>query len=241
MAFLAIMHDDMSPAGVVEERIRARGGEVSSIRAHRGDAIPDGIDGYDGIIVLGGTQHANDDHKHPYFPAVLRLMREFHAADRPVLGSCLGAQLLARAFGGRVARHSHLEFGFLELSITPEGERDALLKGLAPKHRLMEWHEDTFDLPQGATHLLAGAGCRNQGFRIGKRSYGFQCHFEATRELVESWIGIGRQGLAKHLGEATGPAIDRLRTEMAAHGDAQRRFADTVSDRWIDLAGKAGA
>jgi GMP synthase-like glutamine amidotransferase len=241
MSFLAIMHDDMSPAGVVEERIRARGGEVRSIRAHRGEPIPEAVDGHDGIIVLGGTQHANDDHKHPYFPAVLKLMREFHAAGRPLLGSCLGAQLLARAFGAKVARHSHLEFGFLELSITPDGERDPLLKGLPARHRLMEWHEDTFELPEGAAHLIEGRGCRNQAFRLGERSYGFQCHFEATPDLVESWIGVGRQGLVRHFGEAAATEIERLRAEMATHSTAQREFADLVADRWIDLAGTAGA
>ena len=241
MSFLAIMHDDMSPAGVVEERIRARGGEVTSVRAHRGEPIPDGVNGHDGIIVLGGTQHANDDHKHPYFPAVLKLMQAFHATGRPLLGSCLGAQLLARAYGAKVARHSHLEFGFLELAITPDGERDALLKNLPPRHRLMEWHEDTFELPEGAVHLIEGRGCRNQAFRLGTRSYGFQCHFEATPELVESWIGVGRQGLTRHFGEGAPKEVDRVRAEMAGHSAAQRKFADVVSDRWIDLAGEAGA
>jgi len=241
MSFLAIMHDDMSPAGVVEERIRARGGDVTSVRAHRGEPIPEGVNGHDGIIVLGGTQHANDDHKHPYFPAVLKLMRDFHAADRPLLGSCLGAQLLARAFGARVARHTHLEFGFLELAITPEGERDSLLQGLPARQRLMEWHEDTFDLPEGAAHLIEGKGCRNQAFRLGNRSYGFQCHFEATPALVESWIGVGRQGLVRHFGDEAPQQVERLRGELAAHSAAQRKFADVVADRWIDLAGKAGA
>lgn len=237
MSFLVIMHDDLSPAGVVEERLRARGGEIRSIYPHHGEALPERPNGHDGLIVLGGPQHANDDRQHPYLPAVIGLMRAFHAADRPVLGSCLGAQLLARAFGGQVRRHTHLEFGFQELSITPEGKSDPLLAGLAPRQRLMEWHEDTFDLPEGAAHLLASEGCRNEAFRLGRRSYAFQCHFEATRDLVEGWVGVGRQGLTRHLGEAAPQALERMRGEWATHGPAQRRFAETVADRWLDLAG----
>lgn len=241
MSFLVIMNDDLSPSGVVEERLRARGGDLVSLYPHHGQALPEGPNGHDGLIVLGGPQHANDDHKHPSFPAQIRLMRGFHAEDRPVLGSCLGAQLLARAFGAPVARHSHLEFGFHELTVLPEGARDPLLRGLGPKQHLMEWHEDTFELPEGAAHLLASEGCRNQAFRIGRRSYAFQCHFEATRELVESWVGVGRQGLVRHLGDAAPSAIERMRGDWDRHGAAQRHFAETVADRWLDLAGKAGA
>jgi len=236
MSFLVIMHDDQSPAGVVEDRLAARGGKIERIFPHHGEALPQAPDGYDGLIVLGGPQHANDDAKHPYLPAVMALMRAFHAEERPVLGSCLGAQLLARAYGGQVRRHTHLEFGFHELSLTPEGKADPLLAGLAPTHTLMEWHEDTFDLPEGATHLLSSEACRNQAFRLGRRAYAFQCHFETTRHMVEKWVGVGRQGLDRHLGDAVPEALARMRGDWTTYGEAQRRFAETVSDRWLDLA-----
>src|SRR5258706_7936386 len=98
----------------------------------------------------------------PIFPAIMESMRDFHRTGRGLLGICLGSQLMARASGGKVRRHTHLEVGFTDLTVTPEGQKDPVVGGLGPKPRIMQWHEDTFDLPGEAELLMAGDDCRTQ-------------------------------------------------------------------------------
>ena len=143
---------------------------------------------YDGVIVLGGTMDAFDDEKNPHFQPLIQLLRGFHPADKPILGICLGAQLVARVFDKPVYRHVELELGFTEVEITDAGARSPLLAGAARRQRVMEWHQDTFDLPEGAELLVTGERCRNQAFRIGHHVYAFQFHFEATRPMLRSWV-----------------------------------------------------
>lgn len=236
MKILVIQNDPITPAGICEERVRARGGTIEPVLGCRGEPLPRKSDGYDGAMVLGGPQHAWDDKANPEFPAILDLLREFHAADKPLLGICLGGQLMSRAFGGEVHAHRELEFGFPELEITAAGAADPLLAAASPRPRIMQWHEDAFTLPPGSTHLLAGKACENQGFRYGAHAYGFQCHFEATLPLVEGWLVGAKAGLMRHLGETMPDHVARMRREWQDHGPGARRFAETVTDRWLDLA-----
>jgi GMP synthase-like glutamine amidotransferase len=236
MKILIIQNDSLSQPGIVAERIEAKGGKAEIRRPHQGEPLPESPKGYDGMVVLGGTQHANDDANWPAFPAILESMRDFHRTGRGLLGICLGSQLMARTFGGKVRRHTHLEVGFHELTVTPEGQKDPILAGLGPRARIMQWHEDTFDLPEEAELLMEGQGCRNQAFRLGKRSYGFQCHFEATPAIAETWFAMCELGLGKHIGPENVPAtVKRLRAEWPSHAADARRFAETVSDRWLGL------
>ena len=236
MKILIIQNDSLSTAGIVAERIEAQGGKTEIRRPHDGDPLPENPKGYDGMVVLGGVQHANDDANWPAFPAIMESMRDFHRAGRGLLGICLGSQLMARAFGGKVRRHTHLEVGFHDLAVTPEGQKDPVVGGLGTSARIMQWHEDTFDLPEEAELLMKGDGCRNQAFRLGKRSYGFQCHFEATPAIADTWFALCMPSLTKHLGAEKAPAaLERLRAEWPGNAPGARRFAEAVSDRWLAL------
>jgi GMP synthase-like glutamine amidotransferase len=236
MRFLVIQNDQLSTAGMVGERMAARGAELVVVQPHKDGVLPESSHGFAGALVLGGVMSANDDALYPTFAPMRQLLREFHAEDKPVLGICLGAQILARCFGREVRRHKALEIGYTPLAITEKGKQDPLLAGLPDKQWIMEYHEDTFDLPTEAAQLMKGEACANQAFRVGRATYGFQCHFEATPEMIEGWVESSRQGLVKHLGDRVPETLEQLRKDLTTRADAQRKFAETVSDRWLDLA-----
>ncbi|MEZ5863070.1 MAG: type 1 glutamine amidotransferase [Geminicoccaceae bacterium] len=126
----------------------------------------------------------------PHYPALLETIRRFTAAGRPVLGICLGGQLIARALGGRVIEGARGEFGFVELSGRPAAPDDPLLAGTALPVSVMQWHEDHFELPPGAVHLLASDICPAQAFRAGRATWGFQCHLEVDEPSLVDWAAL---------------------------------------------------
>ena len=151
-----------------------------------GQPLPRSVDA-DALVVFGGEQSARDDHTHPYLPDLARLMADYTAMDRPVLGICLGAQLLARAFGGENHLGTAPEFGWVDVTLTEAGRADPVLSQVPDTFPIFQWHSDTFTLPEGAVHLAQSPTARHQAFRIGRATYGTQFHFEASRSVVHDW------------------------------------------------------
>ena len=234
LRILTLQYTDGSPSRLIGERIRAGGGEEVVVDAPGGDSAPPGGEGFDGLLVLGGPQHAGDDEGCPWFAGHLELIRRFHAASRPVLGLCLGAQLISRAFGGSVYRHSLTEFGFVPVRVNAAGRSDDLLGGMTATPSLMCWHEDTFDLPAQATLLMTGEACRHQAFRIGESCYGFQPHPEVDAALVREWARLPE---AAEVAE-DGDAITQTDREMRLHMDAAEQFGRDIADRWLGMVRK---
>jgi len=237
---LTVMHDWLGPPGVLGERILARGGTYSTHLPHEGYSseapharrgLPDGADGFDGLIVLGGAMHADDDPGYPHFARLIRLIRDFHAEHKPVLGVCLGAQLIARAFDAPVFAQGWTEFGFTPLTLAEAARADPLLHGLPPRLWLMQWHDDAFELPQGAVLLAAGDACRNQVFRLGESTYGFQCHLEVNADIARSWVHARRDWVAAH----EPGFFARFERDLDAHMARAMTFGRMVGDRWLDL------
>ncbi len=226
---LVLQHSDDAPPGLIGEEIAAAGGEIDLRIERRGMRLPPDARGHDGLIVLGGVMNALDDARCPHFPRLLSLIRTFAAEDRPVLGVCLGAQLVARAFGGEVRIGGAPEFGFVPLHARPATARDPLFGGLSFPVAVMQWHDDTFALPSKAVHLLESATCPNQAFRIGRAVYGLQCHFEVTAEILESWLALyARSGRDPEALERTRRALPRLLPEA-------QRFGRCILRRWLRL------
>jgi GMP synthase-like glutamine amidotransferase len=241
MRILVIQNDPSTPIGMVGERMAARGAETDTVLPHDGGTLPATDDGYDAAVILGGPMAADDDAGFPAFPAMVDLLLRFHGEGKPLLGICLGSQVLARSFGGKVRRfEGGLEFGYVPLTLTDAGAADPLLSGNGRTQRIMQWHQDTFDLPPAAVHLMSGEACQAQAFRIGRTAYAFQCHFEADKGIVESWLTAHGHMLPKHYGDAAEGHKTRVLQESAAHDAAQRRFAETVSDRWLELVRARG-
>lgn len=151
------------------------------------EPLPD-FSPYGAIIAFGGVQHVYEEEKYPYFAAEKVMLRQVIEQDVPFLGICLGGQLLASVLGATVQRHTLTEFGFYEIALTEEGKKDPLYQGLPDYEKVFHWHEDTFDLPQGAVLIATNENTRNQAFRYGPRAYGLQYHIELVPAMLDDWL-----------------------------------------------------
>lgn len=173
--------------GQVGVALHEAGARVEIFRPFLGQALPPVTDGFDALIVFGGEQAATDDDSHPYLPALAVLMKAMTDADRPVLGICLGSQILARAYGATNHLGTAPEFGWCDVTLTEVGRVDPVLGHLPATFPIFEFHTDTFTLPAGAVHLAQTKTAPNQAFRIGRATYGMQFHFESNRAVVADW------------------------------------------------------
>ena len=180
------------------------------------------------LVVLGGPIGANDERDYPVLLDSLAVLRERISADRPTIGICLGAQLIARALGAAVYPNTVKEVGWNGLTLTAAGERSSVAVFADSVTSMLHWHGDTFDLPEGATLLASTACCRNQIFQIG-RTMAFQCHPEADPRALERWY-IG------HTAElaALGHDIVQLRAESYRLGPVLKVQAALFLQRWLD-------
>ncbi len=195
-----------------------------------GQPLPETVDA-DALVVFGGEQAATDDHTHPYLPRLARLMADYTAADRPVLGICLGSQVLARAFGAANHLGAVREFGWCDVTLTEAGRADPVLGALPETFPIYQWHSDTFDLPQGAVHLARSPAAASQGFRIGRATYGMQFHFEASRAVARDWNRNFPEAIERmHSGWLRDyPQVEATKgTEADAHGLA-------IARAWVGL------
>jgi GMP synthase-like glutamine amidotransferase len=176
-----------TPHGQIGAALEEANIDVRHLLAYNGEALPNSAEGFDGLIVLGGEQNALDDEHYPYMPDLCELIRQFGVAEKSVLGVCLGAQLLARAYGGENQLNVTREFGWQQVSLTIAGQADPVLGSLGAEFPIFEWHVDSFTLPQQAVHLASNNTVDNQAFRIGRASYGMQFHFEADQSVVAGW------------------------------------------------------
>ena len=151
------------------------------------EAVPDPTP-YDAIIVFGGSQQAYDDERYPYFVQEKLMLRKAIEQNMPFLGLCLGGQLLAAVLGAPVKRHTITEIGFFDVPLTEAGQADPLFAGLPSAPKVFHWHEDIFDLPQGATLLASTETTPNQAFRFGEHIYGLQYHIELNAEMLDTWL-----------------------------------------------------
>jgi len=235
LRLLVVQSCPVTPAGIVGEVAEARGAALTTLFPHRGEPLPSSTAGFDGLIMLGGPMHAGDDANYPAFCALLPLIRRFHAQGKPLFGICLGAHLIARAFGRSVYRFGGCEVGYLPVEITREGADDPLLAGLAAEQRIMQMHEDSFDLPARAVLLMRNDACANQAFRLGRTTYGFQFHLEVTETDARNFPRDCWPALQRHFGAGAEAEEARVIAEVEAHYATGEYFCRTVTERWLHL------
>jgi GMP synthase (glutamine-hydrolysing) len=185
---LVFQHVPAEPLGTLDPMLRQRGHRIRYVNFHRHhDAQPD-VGRYDALIVLGGPQMPDEGQLHPHLNVEMRCIEQALKRDMPVLGICLGAQLLAYTLGGGVRPMNGWEIGWYALEPTHQSAADPLFCALTEPRPAFQWHGYTFDLPCGAVHLARSATCENQAFRFGHKAYGLQCHLELDERLINRWL-----------------------------------------------------
>jgi len=193
-----------------------------------GATVPSDPGAYSGIGMMGGSMFANDPL--PWIAPLCSLLRDAIGDGIPVIGHCLGGQLMAKALGARVSRAPTPEIGWLHVDVCDRGARREWFGGL-PRFAAFQWHYDRFDLPPMATRVLTNGFNVDQGFIIDDRHIGLQCHIEMTRELVEAWCSDGAAELPARSNAHLQSAADML-ADLPARLAALNAVADSVYARW---------
>jgi GMP synthase (glutamine-hydrolysing) len=233
MRVLVVENFTGTPLGQIGPALAEADVDIDLRQAWRGDAIPAGDAGYNGIVVLGGEQSALDDAEYPYLPHLARLTQTFTEAGKAVLGVCLGAQLVARGAGARNILGRPIEFGWHEVRPTEAGRADPVLSVLGDAAPTFHWHLDTFSLPPGAVHLATSAATELQAFRLGRATYGIQFHFEADRPLVEKWSA----DFAPVIAGFDPGWQERRPAEAARNGPRADALGAAIARAWVGLIG----
>lgn len=221
---LVCQHVPYEPLGTLDPKLRESGFRIRYVNFGRDPHLRPTLDGYGGLVILGGPMSVDEVDRHPHLVTETELVLDAIARQIPVLGICLGAQLIAKALGAEVRAGATKEIGWHDVVITDEGRNDPLLGHLGRATRLFQWHGDVFDLPDGAAHLASSERCAYQAFRYGTNVYGFQFHLEVDEPLIERWLRV----------PAHRDDIERLAAEV--HPDEIRR---ETRERIGDLRARA--
>jgi GMP synthase (glutamine-hydrolysing) len=228
---LVLQHIACEPPGVYEDVLNERGATIQRVELDEGEPLPDWR-AFDAIIAMGGPMGALDEVDHPWLADEKRLIGDAVRSGLPFWGVCLGVQLLAASLGARVYPGSAPEVGLLPVTLTDEALADPVFAGTPRELLSLQWHGDTFDLPDGATRLAGSPAYPNQAFRVGTDAYGVQFHLEVSPALAREWADV--PAYAESLERVLGPgALDRLLAELEARSDGVLSDGRRLFERWL--------
>jgi GMP synthase-like glutamine amidotransferase len=234
MRVLVLQHIACEPPGTYEDVLRERGAEIVRVELDAGEALPDQRE-IDAIVCMGGPMSVNDDDALPWLTGEKTFIAAAVRTGAPFWGVCLGVQLLAASLGACVYPGPAPEVGVLPVQLTDDARSDPVFSALPPEFLTLQWHGDTFDLPEGAVRLAGSPAYPNQAFRVGSTAYGVQFHVEVSPELAREWSEVPEyaEALERVLGAG---ALDALVDRLEKHADEMRAQAAGLFERWLDHA-----
>jgi GMP synthase-like glutamine amidotransferase len=238
MRVLVLQHIACEPPGEFEDVLEERGADILRVELDEGDRLPE-RDAFDAIVAMGGPMSVNDESEHPWLAEEKQLIRDAVADGVPYWGSCLGVQLLASSLGARVYAGLQPEVGVLPVTLTDEGAADPVLQGLPREFPTLQWHGDTFDLPEDAVLLASSPAYPNQAFRYGN-AYGVQFHLEVSRSMAREWAAV--PAYTEYLERTLGPgSAEGLFTDFDANEVRMRAIGRRMFEQFVDAHVAAAA
>lgn len=233
---LVLQHVAHEILGTLNPLLKRAGFRIRYVNfARQPDAEP-ALNGYDGLVILGGPMSVNDDHRLPHLLREMKLIEEAMARNLPVLGICLGAQLIAKTLGAGVYPNHEKEIGWYDVSPTEHAQSDTLLGDLGETEKIFQWHGETFDIPQTAVHLAFSSLCANQAFRYGDKVYGFQFHLEVDAPMIHRWLRVAEN--RKEISSLGGKIdAERIQSETPDHVQRLHQLSDCVFNEFVKLFG----
>lgn len=224
MSIIVFQHEPHEPASLLGDALLRHGHRLRTIRLDRGQAVPADLDDAEAVISMGGAANVDEQNRFPWMQPEMACLRAAHEAGLPLVGICLGAQLIAAALGGKVEHMDRPEVGWAPITIGFAGTTDPIFAGVAWTHPQFHMHGcHVTTLPPDATPLASSAACRHQAFKVGLRAYAFQFHFEWGASKIAE---MGRSDFARRAGQTP----QRIAADTAMHYDTYRRLGDRIRD-----------
>lgn len=231
MKSLIIQNSTIVEPGLIKSAMEAAGWEIDlRVMDRPGSVLPDNLNTYQSLVILGGPMSANEEGMYPHMKKVLLLVQEAYARDLPTLGSCLGGQLMAKSLGASVIHNPVKEIGWFKLRLTADGLKAPLFEGISEELPVFHWHEDTFSLPSCSTLLASTQTCVNQAGSFGSNSFALQFHLEITPEIIKKWISTWSDELEEENGSGAG---ENLIKETGGIWSTYNQLANRIINNWL--------
>lgn len=233
MKALVVQNVDIEGPGLLQPEMEKAGWQLDiRLMDQPGAVLPTDLNGYKAMIILGGPMNVYEEILYPHLRQVDQLIKDASQKDLPVMGICLGGQLISKALGAPVTRNPVKEIGWYTLRLTADGIKSPLFEGLPEEIPVFQWHGDTFGLPEGASHLAMTVDCANQAFSVGGRIFALQFHLEITPEIIQNWAKV----YAEEIDEFGGPgAAVRMADETEARWGEYEKAAAQFLKNWVRI------
>lgn len=228
---IVLQHVACEGPGIIEDALSSRGLYTKVIRIHEGQVVPGRIRGASGLVIMGGPMGVYETGRFPHLRAEMKLIEAAMREAIPILGVCLGSQLLAATLGAHVYPGTRKEIGWYDIRVSDAAKADTLFRGTADSFTAFHWHGDVFELPQGAVSLASSKITEHQGFRYGNSAYGLLFHLEVKRSQIDTIVRTFHE-------ELLGAGIDSepILADADAHISQLMEVGSLIFGGWTELA-----
>jgi GMP synthase (glutamine-hydrolysing) len=234
---LVCQHVAYEILGTLNPHLKTAGLRIKYVNFGRVPHARPSLDGYHALVVLGGPMNVDETDAHPHLDTEVELVRDALDREIPILGICLGAQILAKALGADVRKNGEKEIGWYPVTPTADGREDPLMSHFDGTEQIFQWHGDTFDIPEEAVHLAESPTCRNQAFRYRDNVYGLQFHLEVDEPMILRWLTVpGHVREIESLGGKIDPEV--IRKDTPSRINRLMNLSERSFGEFVRLVGK---